>query len=81
MLFRSEVTMVKNKPTKPADLQRFKVHQCKICFTIYDEKYGDSVNQIPVGVKFADLPISYCCPVCEAEKGEFLEVDVEGILV
>ena len=78
---KQELTIVKSKPTKPIDLQIVKVHQCKICFTIYDEKYGDSANQIPVGVKFADLPISYCCPVCEGEKSEFLEVDVEGILV
>ena len=78
---KQEVTIIKNKIIKPVDLQMVKVHQCKICFTIYDEKYGDSVNEIPVGIKFADLPTSYCCPVCEGEKGEFLEVDVEGILV
>ena len=76
---KQKLTIFKNNATKLIDLQPVKVHQCKICFTIYDEKYGDSVNQIPVGVKFADLPIYYCCSVCEAEKGDFVEVEVESI--
>jgi len=37
----------------------FLTHQCKTCFTIYDERFGDSVNDIPVGVKWADLPSDY----------------------
>ena len=48
---------------------------------LYDEKYGDSVNQVPVGIKFAELPTSYCCSVCEAEKSEFVEVNIKGILI
>lgn len=53
------------------------VHQCKRCYTIYDERFGDIVNQIPAGVRFADLPESYCCPVCEAGKSEFEEIKSE----
>ena len=64
-----------------SDLQPIKVHQCKICFTIYDERFGDSVNEIPVGVKFAELPFDYCCPICESAKSEFVEVTVDGLLV
>ena len=67
--------------TQHIDLQLIKVHQCKVCFTIYDERFGDSVNNIAVGVKFTDLPKDYCCPVCEAAKEEFVEVKVDALLV
>ena len=48
-----------------------KVHQCKHCFTIYDEDFGDLLNNIPAGVPFSKLPVSYVCPTCEAEKKDF----------
>jgi rubredoxin len=78
---KQEVSIVKQKETKVSDSQPIKVHQCKTCFTIYDERFGDSVNEIPVGVTFADLPSTYCCPICEGDKNEFVEVEVEGLLV
>ena len=78
---KDEVSIVKQKEVKVSDLQPIKVHQCKICFTIYDERFGDSVNEIPVGVKFAELPFDYCCPICESAKSEFVEVTVDGLLV
>ncbi|MEA5459607.1 rubredoxin [Arcicella sp. LKC2W] len=78
---KQEVTVVKEKERKASDLQLIKVHQCKVCFTVYDERFGDSVNNIAVGVKFTDLPNDYCCPVCEAAKEEFAEVKVDALLV
>lgn len=78
---KDDVSIVKPKETKVSDLQPIKVHQCKTCFTIYDERFGDSVNDIPVGVKFTDLSSNYCCPICESAKSEFVEVAVDGLLV
>ena len=78
---KQEVSVVKQKELKVSDCQPIKVHQCKICFTVYDERFGDSVNEIPVGVKFMDLPSTYCCSVCESDKAEFVEVNIEGFLV
>jgi rubredoxin len=78
---KQEGSVVKQKEAKLSDSQPIKVHQCKTCFTIYDERFGDSVNEIPVGVKFVDLPTDYCCSVCESAKSEFVEVSVEGLLV
>ena len=78
---KQQVSVVKQRETKVSDSQPIKVHQCKTCFTIYDERFGDSVNAIPVGVKFVDLPSTYCCPICESDKAEFVEVNVEGFLV
>jgi rubredoxin len=78
---KQEVSVIKKQETKVSDLQHIKVHQCKTCFTIYDERFGDSVNEIPVGVKFVNLPSTYCCSICECSKSEFVEVDIEGLLV
>jgi rubredoxin len=47
------------------------VHQCKHCFTVYDEKLGDAENNIIAGSSFLSLPASYCCAVCEAPKADF----------
>ncbi len=78
---KQEVFEIKQKETKISDSTSIKVHQCPTCFTIYDERFGDSVSEIPVGVKFMDLPSMYCCSVCEGTKSEFIEVDIEGLLV
>jgi rubredoxin len=78
---RQDIVIPKPKERKVSDLQIVKIHQCKTCFTIYDERFGDSVNEISVGVKFADLPFTYCCPICENDKSEFVEVESEGLLV
>lgn len=76
---KNDVSIIKPKETKVSDLQLFKVHQCKTCFTIYDERFGDSFNDIPVGVKFIDLPPIFCCPICENDKSEFIEVTIDGL--
>lgn len=78
---KQEVCIIKQKEAKVSDLQPVKVHQCSTCFTFYDERFGDSVNDIPVGVKFMDLPTNYCCSVCEGAKSKFVEVGVEDFLV
>jgi rubredoxin len=53
------------------------VHQCKHCFTVYDEQYGDLANDIAPGIPFHDLPGTWQCPVCEAGKEEFELRNVE----
>ncbi|UII22405.1 rubredoxin [Fulvivirga ligni] len=44
------------------------LYQCSRCKTLYDEEYGDPQNSIKAGVAFADLPVSYQCPLCGSEK-------------
>jgi rubredoxin len=47
------------------------VYQCRHCLTIYDEQYGDPLNNIAAGVPFNQLPHNYQCPTCEAPGADF----------
>ena len=51
------------------------VHQCKHCFTIYDEEYGDEANQISPKTPFSALDPRYECPVCSAPKEDFTPIE------
>lgn len=51
-------------------------YQCSGCLTVYDERYGDPEAGIPEDTPFSGLPGSYSCPLCEAPKSEFQEVEI-----
>ncbi|MBD0288954.1 MAG: rubredoxin, partial [Flavisolibacter sp.] len=51
------------------------VYQCKHCFTVYDEQVGDEENGIAAGTSFRDLPSSYHCPLCDADKADFKAIE------
>jgi rubredoxin len=63
------------------------IYQCSHCLTVYDPQYGDEANGIAAGTVFDQLPGSYQCPVCEADKQDFQPVmhpeifAVDGFLV
>jgi rubredoxin len=67
----------KPKETKAVHL----VHQCQNCFTIFDDRFGDAMNEIAAGVKFNDLPVTYTCPICESSKSEYQEVSSDLVLM
>jgi rubredoxin len=50
------------------------IFQCPHCLTIYDGEVGEPENNIAPGALFSGLPETYRCPLCEAEKSEFLSV-------
>lgn len=56
-------------------------YQCTDCTTIYDSRYGDSLNNIPVGVPFEQLPLDYCCPVCDAPAVSFVAMGQAAISI
>lgn len=60
--------------THPNDVQEI-VFQCGFCLSIYDEKFGDESVGIPAGTTFLNLPDTFHCPLCEAGKSAFAEVD------
>lgn len=51
------------------------VHQCKNCLTVYDSLVGDEEQGIEEGTNFDELPTNYHCPLCEAGKEQFVEVE------
>jgi len=45
------------------------------CGYIYDPKEGDYEHNIEPGTAFKDLPDSWVCPLCGAEKDFFEKLD------
>lgn len=44
---------------------------CKVCGYIYSPAIGDSEGGISPGTNFENLPDTWCCPDCAAEKDQF----------
>ncbi|MBE0503595.1 MAG: rubredoxin [Desulfuromonadales bacterium] len=51
-----------------------KSYRCVICDYIYDPALGDPDNGIAAGTPFEDIPDSWVCPICGADKSNFEEV-------
>lgn len=70
---------VRLEPDKPEPTfkESATIHQCPHCFTVYDEQYGDVLNDIPAGTTFGNLPATYTCSTCDAPKEEFRAIQVE----
>jgi rubredoxin len=71
-------TRVKKENTA-AKVSRILVHQCKHCFTIYEEAFGEPAQDILPGTSFQSLPDDYTCSLCEARKDDFVTVE-KGLL-
>ena len=55
------------------------VHQCPECLTVYNAAYGDLEQGIEKGTLFQDLPVDYCCSLCEAPKANFMMLNLEKL--
>lgn len=53
-----------------------KAYMCAVCGAVYEEEKGDPLNHIPPLTRWEDLPESWCCPDCGAEKVDFDQVDI-----
>ena len=51
------------------------IHQCKHCFTVYDQTLGDAESDIAAGISFNELPDTYHCQLCEAGREDFVMVN------
>ncbi|RNJ42746.1 rubredoxin [Mesorhizobium erdmanii] len=51
--------------------------ECGICWHVYDPAEGDPVWQIAPGTSFADLPVDWRCPNCDALQSKFMRL-VDG---
>ncbi|KQC07238.1 MAG: High molecular weight rubredoxin [Smithella sp. SDB] len=62
-------TYIKDEPA--AGTQPSSRYVCSVCGYVYDQVIGDPDNGIVPGTKFEDLPDSWTCPVCGADKSKF----------
>ena len=56
------------------------IHQCQTvnCGYMYNPDKGDRKGKIPAGVKFADLPDDWRCPICGGTKRCFRPIAGPG---
>ncbi len=54
------------KPKAPA-----KRYVCSVCGYVYDPEAGDPANGVAAGTDFKDVPDTWTCPICGAEKDKF----------
>ncbi len=47
-------------------------YRCSVCNYIYDSAVGDPDNGVAPGISFEQLPDKWVCPVCGAEKKDFV---------
>jgi flavin reductase (DIM6/NTAB) family NADH-FMN oxidoreductase RutF/rubredoxin len=72
---------VELKPEKPAPLPApapvkavMAQYKCQVCGYIYDPVYGDPDGGIKPGTAFESIPDSWVCPVCGADKSQFVKI-------
>jgi flavin reductase (DIM6/NTAB) family NADH-FMN oxidoreductase RutF/rubredoxin len=62
-------TYVQDEPA--ATPQAAARYVCSVCGYVYDPVKGDPDNGIAPGTKFEDIPDSWICPICGADKSKF----------
>lgn len=62
-------------PLSPREMDQF---ECRACGYTYEPAKGDDRNQIPAGVEFEALPLTWRCPVCGAPKKQFSNIGPVG---
>ncbi|GAB3532062.1 hypothetical protein GCM10027443_15300 [Pontibacter brevis] len=67
-------------PAEPEEQVIHQVYQCKNCFTVYDEAFGDALNQVTAGTPFYAIA-AYSCPTCDAPKEDFVPVEMQALNV
>ncbi|MBD0268906.1 MAG: rubredoxin [Cyanobacteria bacterium Co-bin8] len=62
-------------PLEPKDMDRY---ECRACGYDYEPVKGDDRGKIPAGVPFEEIPNSWKCPVCGAQKTQFSNIGPAG---
>ena len=50
---------------------RVKQMRCTVCGYVYDPVVGDPDGGIKPGTPFENIPDSWVCPICGADKSQF----------
>ena len=49
--------------------------ECTVCGYTYDSDIGDLTNNIVSGIPFEELEDEWKCPVCDADKEDFVKIE------
>ena len=76
---KSSSTILEDAVTAPESVTKKPhiIYQCRHCQTVYVPAIGDEAQGIAPGTGFETLPLYYSCPLCEAPKEAFVEVEEE----
>jgi rubredoxin len=58
------------------DAPAFKHWQCRTCGYLYDEAAGDPDEGLAPGMRWADVPEDWICPMCGTPKQDFDMVEI-----
>lgn len=53
-------------------------YECSACGYVYQPEKGDDKRDIPPGTPFAELPLTWRCPVCGVKKNAFSNIGPTG---
>jgi len=62
------------KEQKPATEAKMQKYRCTICNYIYDPEKGDPDSGVKPGTPFEQIPDSWVCPICGADKSSFEKI-------
>jgi flavin reductase (DIM6/NTAB) family NADH-FMN oxidoreductase RutF/rubredoxin len=63
------------KTPPPAAAPAMAKYKCEVCGYIYDPATGDPDSGIKPGTPFESLPAGWTCPVCGADKSQFVKME------
>jgi len=63
------------KESVVSEVLEYKSWVCLICGWIYNEEDGLPEDGIAAGTRFADIPDSWRCPLCDVGKEDFVAVE------
>lgn len=53
------------------EVGKMQKYKCSVCGYVYDPEYGDPDSGIKPNTPFEELPDTWVCPICGAEKSKF----------
>lgn len=76
--YMSQILRFCSMTTDNPDAVQLDRFECRACGYVYEPAKGDNSRSIPAGTPFADLPITWRCPVCGAPKRQFINIGPVG---
>jgi rubredoxin len=65
----------KCRMNKKGGILKMAKYTCTVCGWVYDPAVGDPDSGIKPGTPFESIPDSWTCPVCGADKSQFVKVE------